>query len=119
MVALAVILGNLAPCRANHIPQQHLAVFNRAAPEVVPVEVQQVEREIGKPVGSPLAYGIAQPVEMRNAAVIGDRDFAVQNHCRQPRIEHRPEWLPEAPGAVVPIAAEQHELAAVTRKNGD
>ena len=84
-----------APRRADHIPQQHLAVFNWAAPEILAVEMQQIEREIGEPLRSTVAYGIAQRIEMRDAALIGNRDLAIQNHRRQPGIEQRPERFPE------------------------
>jgi hypothetical protein len=84
----------------------------------VAIKMQQVEREIGEPLWAPFADGIAQPIEMRDATVIGDRDLTVQNHRRQCGTERRPEGLPEYPGPVIPIAAEQLELA-VTRKDGD
>src|SRR5205814_9452281 len=107
----------LAMGRANHIPQQHLAVFDRAAPEAVAVEMQQVEREIGEPLRLAIGNSLAQPIQMSNAALIGNGDLAIQNHFRQPRIEERSEGLPEEPCTVMPIATKQHE--ALTRKNGD
>jgi hypothetical protein len=85
----------LATSHANHIPQQHLAVFNRTAQEVVAVEVQEVECEIGKLLEPPVAEDIAQRVEMRDAALIGNGDLAIQNLRRQPGIEQRPERFPE------------------------
>ena len=72
----------LAPCHADHIPQQHLAVFDRAAPEIVAIEVQEIEGEIGEPVWPAFADGIAQRVEMRDAAIVRGCDLAIQNHWR-------------------------------------
>ena len=108
----------LATSHANHIPQQHLAVFNGAAPEIVAIEVQEVESEIGEPVRSHLADGIAQRVEMRDAAIVGNGDLTIQHHSRQLGMDQRPEGLAEEPCAVIPIPAEQHELA-VARKDSD
>src|SRR5205814_1672211 len=64
------------------------------------------------------AGGVAQRVEMRDAAIVGNGDLAIQHHCRHLGIHQRPEGLSEEPRAVIPIAAEQHKLA-VTRKDGD
>ena len=82
------------------------------------MKVQEVENEIGEPHRSIVAYGIAQRVEMRDAAIVGNRDLAIQDHRWQPGIDQRPEGLSEEPRAIIPIAAEQHKLA-VTRKDGD
>jgi hypothetical protein len=74
-----------APCRADHIAQQHLPVLDRAAPEVVAVEMQEIESELGEPLRPPLTYGIAQGVEMRHAATVRDGNLAIQHHWRQPQ----------------------------------
>ena len=86
---------SLATSRADDITQQNLAVFDRAAPEILAVEMQQIEREIGEPLRPTVASGIAQRVEMRYAAIIRNRDLTIQNHRRQPGIEQRPERFPE------------------------
>ena len=65
------------------------------APEIVAIEVQKIEGEIGEPVRSHLPDGIAQRIEMRDAAIIGDRDLAVQDDRWQPGIEQRCEGFPE------------------------
>ena len=85
----------LAPRCANHIPQQHLAVVDRTAPEVVAIEVQEVKREISKPLRVTPGDGLAQGVEMGDAAVIGNGDLAIQNHGRQPGLDEPPKGLPE------------------------
>ena len=85
----------VATRRANHISQQHLAVFDRAAPEVVAIEVQQIEREVGKPVGSALAYGIAQRVQMRHAATVRNGNLTIKYHRRQLGLDQMPERFPE------------------------
>jgi len=55
---------------------------------------------------------------MRDATIIRNRDFPIQNHRRQPGTDQRPEGLSEEPRAVIPVAAEQHKLA-IARKDGD
>ena len=108
----------LAPRGAYHVAQQHLVILNRATPEVVAVEMQEIEREIGEPLWPPLGYGVAQRVEVCDAAIVRNGDLAVENHWRQAGIDQIPKRLAEYPGSVVPIAAEQQQLA-VTRKDGD
>ena len=63
-----------APSGADHVAQQRFAVLYRAASQVVAIEVQQVEGEIGEPVGAALGYGLGQRVNVRDATVIGYRN---------------------------------------------
>jgi hypothetical protein len=82
------------------------------------MKVQEVENEIGEPLRSIVAYGIARRVEMRHAATVRNADPTIKYHRWQPGIDQRPEGLSEEPRAVIPIAAPQHKLA-VTRNNRD
>jgi hypothetical protein len=99
----------LASSSTDNIPQQHLAVFDRAPPEVVAVEVQQVKGEIGirSDRRSAMASLNASCVTPRSS---GHGDLAIQNHRRKPGLDQWPKRLPELWSAVMPVAAEQSEL---------
>jgi hypothetical protein len=71
--------------RADDVAQQGLAILDRAAAQVVAVEVQQVEGEVGELLRSACRYRFTQRIDMRDAAVIRQGDLAVQHHCRQAR----------------------------------
>src|SRR3954453_14246447 len=51
------------------VAQQLLPVLDWAAPQVVTVKMQQVEGEVGEPVVAAFGYGLAEPVDMGDAAV--------------------------------------------------
>jgi len=61
----------------------------------VPVKVQQVEGEIGEALGLAPGDRLAQRIEMRHAALVGDGDFAVEHHRRKPGCGQAAEWLGE------------------------
>ena len=54
-------------------------MLDPAAPQVVAVDVQQVEGVIGEPLGLALRYGIVEEIEMRHATIIGNGDLAVDD----------------------------------------
>jgi hypothetical protein len=78
---------------ADHIAQERLPVLDRAAAQIVAVEVQQVEGEIDELVGAALGYGFVQGVDVGDAALIGHGNLAVEHHRRQPGLGQRPERL--------------------------
>ena len=91
---------------ADHVAQKRLAILNRAAPEIMAVEVQQVEREVGELLGTPSGYGLAQRIYVGDAAVVRHRDLAVKNHGRQSGLDQVQEWFAEQRGAVATVAAQ-------------
>jgi hypothetical protein len=69
----------LASRLVEHPAQHLLAMLDPASPEVMAVDVQQVESVIDEPLGLPLRDGIVEEVEVRHAAVVRDRDLAVDH----------------------------------------
>ena len=56
--------------------------------------------------------GLAQRVDVGDAALVGDRDFAVQDQRRQPGRGQWLERLAEQRSAVAPVAAQEPQRAA-------
>src|SRR4051812_25451440 len=63
-----------SPRRADDVAQQQLAVLDWAAPQVVTVEVQQVEREIGELNLAPVRDRLTQRIKVCHTACVGHRD---------------------------------------------
>jgi len=70
--------------RADDVAQQHLAVLDPATAQVVAVEMQQVESEIGEAIRPARGDRLAQRIEVRHAALVGHCDLAVEHHRGQP-----------------------------------
>jgi hypothetical protein len=76
------------------------------------VEVDQVEGKVCQPLVAALAHRLGQPVDMGDTALIGHRDFAVEDERRQPGGGQLVERRAKQRGAVVTVAADQLEFAA-------
>ena len=64
----------------DDLTQHRLALLDQAAPQVVAVEVRQVEREVGQPVGLAPAYGVVQRVDVGDAAIVAGSSVASPGH---------------------------------------
>jgi len=60
-------------------------LLDGATAEIVAIEMQQVEGEIGEAIGPPIGDGVLQITYMRDAAIVGDGDLAVENHLTAER----------------------------------
>jgi hypothetical protein len=87
-LTLALSQSRLGPALvtgcADNLAQQRLAVLDRAGAQVVAVEVEKVEGEIGEPLGSTLAHRLVSKSIMGDAVLVGHRDLAVEDERRQP-----------------------------------
>ena len=63
----------------NDVLQQRLAMLDRGAAQIMAVEVEKVEGEIGEPLGPALAQRLVQRVDMGDAALVGHDDLAVEH----------------------------------------
>jgi hypothetical protein len=59
----------LAAGGADDVAPQRLEILDRAGPQIMAVEVEQVEGEISEPLGPALAHGLGQQVDMGDAAL--------------------------------------------------
>jgi len=101
----------LAPRRVEHLPQHLLPPLDRAASQVVAVDVQEVEGVIGQPVGLAPRDRVVEEVEMRDAAIVGHGDFAVDHQLMSGGGE-RGERCAEGFRPVISVAADQRQAAA-------
>jgi hypothetical protein len=62
-------------------------------------------------VGAALAHRLGQQVDMRDAALVGHRDLAVEDERRQPGGDQLVERRANERGAVVAVATDQLDLA--------
>ena len=90
----------------EHLPQQCLAFFDRAAPQIVAVEIEQVESEVGQAIGPALAKCVLQPVDMRDATLVRDGDLTIKHDGPTARGK-APEWRAEEGGAIMAVPAEK------------
>jgi hypothetical protein len=75
------------------------------------VQMQQIEGEIRQPVRPALGHGVVQPVDVGDAAIVGNSDLTIEHHrpagdgkLSEGRAEHR--------CVVEPLAAQQLQPAA-------
>jgi hypothetical protein len=64
----------------NRLPEQLFTVLDRMAAQIVTIEVQEVEREIGEPIRSVPSDGVVKVVDTCDTALVGYGDFAVQDN---------------------------------------
>jgi hypothetical protein len=82
----------------DHLLQQCFAVLDAATPQVVAVRIEQVECEIGEPILLLIGKSIVECVDVRDPALIRDRDLTVEDNltlAAAPRksVSHRtPRW---------------------------
>jgi hypothetical protein len=69
-------------------------LFDRAAPEIVTIDVEEIECEVGEAIGPVPTGGGLEQVYMRNAALVGDRYLSVEDDGSAPRGELS-EWAAE------------------------
>ena len=60
-------------------PQQRLPLFDPAAAQVMAVQVQQIEGEIDEPIRPAPGDGVLQIADLRDTAIVGHRDLAVEH----------------------------------------
>ena len=63
----------------EHRSEQSFSLLDRVAAQVVAVNAEQVEREIGEPVRLPAGNRIVDQIQMRDAALVGHGDLAVEH----------------------------------------
>ena len=101
----------LASRLVEHLPQHLLPPLDRAAPQVVAVDVQQVEGVIDQPVRLAPRDRVVEEVEMRDAAIVGHGDLAIDDQL-VPGGGERGEGRAEGFRPVIPVAADQRQAAA-------
>jgi hypothetical protein len=93
------------------LAQQRLAMLDRAAPQIVAVEIQQIESEISQALRAAAAECVGQCVEMRHAALVWNRDLAIHDDrmtgCRQGT-----EGIAKQPRPINAVAAQELQRPA-------
>jgi hypothetical protein len=97
----------------ENAPEQLLSSLDRAGPQIVAVEVHQIESEVGEPLGPALSDG-----DMGYAPIVWDRDFSIQNQLPAGR-EQPIEGCPKQRRAIVTVPADQLEPAAAIEDRGE
>jgi hypothetical protein len=59
--------------------EQFLPSLDRAGPQIVAVQAQQVETEIGEPLGPALGDGVLQVADVGHAPIVRNRDFPIED----------------------------------------
>jgi hypothetical protein len=63
----------------DHASQGCFALFDRAPPQVVAVQMQQIKGKVRQLVGAG-GDGVVQRIDMRDSAIVGHGDLAIQHH---------------------------------------
>jgi hypothetical protein len=88
------------------VPEKRLALFDRAAAQVVTVVVQQIEGEVGEPLGAAAGERVSQCIKMGHAPLVRYRDLAIE-HQGLPARGELPEGSAEQRRAVDTVPAHQ------------
>ena len=98
----------LAPRLVEHLPQHLFPLLDRAAPQVVAVDVQEVEGVIDQPVRLAPRDRVVEEVEMGDAAIVGHGDLAIDDQL-VPGGDERGKGRAEGFRPVIPVAADQRQ----------
>jgi hypothetical protein len=102
----------------ENAPEQLLSSLDWAGPQIVAVEVHQIESEVGEPLGPALSDGVLQVIDMGYAPIVWDRDFSIENQLtagREQPIERRAKQR----RAIVTVPADQLEPASAIEDRGE
>ena len=98
---------NLPGRARENLGQSRFALKQRASPQIESVQVQEIEGEVGQ------RPAVAEGVQVRDAALVWDRDLAVEERLLGRELGQEVGDGGEAAGRVIARAAPQADAAAV------
>ena len=107
------LIDEVGGSTASDLRQQLLAVDEARLGEVVAVAIEEIEREIAKPVPPAGLQVRLQMVEIGDAAVVLDDDLAVDQGRAEPELGERVGDAAKARRPVEPVPCQQPHLVAV------